>query len=56
MSVLLPEIKKIPDFDTRLIIEACEYLSADKAKADMFLGLDEELRRMWLLMRLPDHE
>ncbi|KAK9286166.1 hypothetical protein L1049_014548 [Liquidambar formosana] len=52
MDLLMLEIEKISNFDDDLVVEAMEYLSGDKKRADLFLALKENQKRIWLLKRL----
>ncbi|KAI4348857.1 hypothetical protein L6164_009527 [Bauhinia variegata] len=44
-------LQSIPDMDDDLILDACDFLE-DERRARMFLALDANLRRKWLLRKL----
>ncbi|XP_058098992.1 uncharacterized protein LOC131243562 isoform X1 [Magnolia sinica] len=52
MKNLVAEMKKIPDLSRPLFLRACDYLAADEQKATLFLAMDEDIRREWLLLHL----
>jgi hypothetical protein len=44
-------LQAIPDLDDDLILDACDFLE-DEKRARMFLALDANLRKKWLLRKL----
>ena len=44
-------LQDIPGMDEDLILDACELLE-DERRARMFLALDDNLRKKWLLRKL----
>ncbi|XP_058098708.1 L10-interacting MYB domain-containing protein-like isoform X2 [Magnolia sinica] len=50
MRQLYEEVKKIPNINNHFILRVLEFFSKEPTKASIFLALDEELRREWLLM------
>ncbi|XP_058089578.1 uncharacterized protein LOC131236441 [Magnolia sinica] len=54
MKSLFAEIQKVPNLSEPLFFKAYKYLAADEHKATLFLVLDEDTRREWLLMHLDE--
>ncbi|XP_061360841.1 L10-interacting MYB domain-containing protein-like [Gastrolobium bilobum] len=48
---VIRELQAIPDLDDDLILDACDFLE-DEKRARMFLALDANLRKKWLLRKL----
>ncbi|KAJ1378563.1 Myb/SANT-like domain [Sesbania bispinosa] len=48
---VVKELQAIPDLDDDLILDACDFLE-DERRGRMFLALDANLRKKWLLRKL----